>query len=192
MVPHAGSDRRRVGRIALQLRASARDCGRDDIPVRIVDISTHGCRIETLDHLFSGPPTLVIADFGAVPSRTVWQHGGLAGLEFLTPLSDTVIDRLLEAHSASTEATVRQLRELANRARLTSKDPTDKVTHGALRKMARDCAVQAIIAKMRLSETPHTHPTTPALTAAIIRRETAREIGPGFNFGFRVNWPGGH
>src|SRR6478672_1936830 len=44
--PLASPDRRRAGRAALSLTATMREGSRSKVQVRIIDISTHGCRIE--------------------------------------------------------------------------------------------------------------------------------------------------
>jgi c-di-GMP-binding flagellar brake protein YcgR len=59
------TDRRRASRTALRLSATIREANRSKVEARLIDISTHGCRVEAL--------------FSASPEGWVWLS--IAGLE---------------------------------------------------------------------------------------------------------------
>ena len=58
-------DRRRAERAALRLNATMREAGRGRVTARVIDISTHGCRIEA----------------GSGASVETWLWLSIAGLE---------------------------------------------------------------------------------------------------------------
>ena len=47
-LPEGQPERRRVPRAALRLNATIREPGRSRAGVKVIDISTHGCRIEAI------------------------------------------------------------------------------------------------------------------------------------------------
>ena len=89
-------ERRRANRAALRLSATMREAGRSRVQARLIDISTHGCRVECA----SGASAetwiwLSIAGLETQYCRVVWRHQEFAGLEFVTPLAEPVLERLL-------------------------------------------------------------------------------------------------
>ena len=84
--PFHEPDRRRAERAALRLNATMREAGRGRVTARVIDISTHGCRIEA----GSGASVetwlwLSIAGLETQYCRVVWRCQEFAGLEFATP-----------------------------------------------------------------------------------------------------------
>ncbi len=109
-------DRRRAPRAALRLSATIREPGRSRVGVRIIDMSTHGCRVEAS----SGAPAeawvlLSVAGLESQYCRIVWRAHEFAGLEFASPIAEAVLDRLLQDQDQQTESTVSELRSIANR-----------------------------------------------------------------------------
>lgn len=187
--PDEQPERRRVQRIGLCLEASAREPGRSRVPVRVIDISTHGCRIE----LFNGSLAddalwLGLANLQPQLCRIAWHREGFAGLEFGTPISEAVLDTLLAPHRKASETTVGELKELAKRAHRLSAQSPGEPGGDVLREFARDCSLQAVVQGLKLSEEMATpgeasgaEDGLASLTGSMIRRNT-REAAPGFSF----------
>lgn len=151
--PVGQPDRRRAERAALRLSATMREAGRGRMGVRIIDISTHGARIEATNV----PPAeswvwLSIAGLETQYCRVVWRAQEFAGLEFVTPLAEPVLERLLQDQSQLTETTIAELRDIANRTHrlATNQGGSDTET---LAELSKKCAVEAIIEGLRLGET---------------------------------------
>ena len=150
--PFVEADRRRAERAALRLNATMREAGRGRVTARVIDISTHGCRIEA----GSGASVetwlwLSIAGLETQYCRVVWRCQEFAGLEFATPLSEPVLDRLLQDTKQLTESTITELRDIANRThRLASKEGSADTT--TLAELSRKCAVEAVVEGLRLGE----------------------------------------
>ena len=150
--PFVEADRRRAERAALRLNATMREAGRGRVTARVIDISTHGCRIEA----GSGASVeswlwLSIAGLETQYCRVVWRCQEFAGLEFATPLSEPVLDRLLQDTKQLTESTITELRDIANRThRLASKEGSADTK--TLAELSRKCAVEAVVEGLRLGE----------------------------------------
>ena len=150
--PNGEPDRRRAERAALRLNATMREAGRGRVTARVIDISTHGCRIEA----GSGASVetwlwLSIAGLETQYCRVVWRCQEFAGLEFATPLSEAVLDRLLQDTKQLTESTITELRDIANRThRLASKQDSEETK--TLAELSRKCAVEAVVEGLRLSD----------------------------------------
>ena len=159
-----------VERIGLSLRASVREPGRNRIPVRVIDISIAGCRIEFIGVPF-GQKSLWITIDGceSVPARVKWQKDGFAGLEFMTMFSDAVLTRLLSQSAKSSENFASELREIAGRARLLNKRSEGEEA-GQVRMFSRDCSLRAIVHALRLEDPGAKTSTASRLTGALVRR----------------------
>lgn len=150
--PNAATDRRRSERAALRLNATMREAGRSRVTARVIDISTHGCRIEA----GSGASVetwlwLSIAGLETQYCRVVWRFQEFAGLEFATPLSEPVLERLLLDTEQVTESTITELRDIANRThRLSAKGNGEDTA--TLAELSHKCAVEAVVEGFRLSE----------------------------------------
>ena len=152
-LPEGQPDRRRVPRAALRLNATIREPGRSRVGVKVIDISTHGCRIEAI----SGATVdswvlLTIAGLDTQYSRVAWSRHEFAGLEFATPLADTVLDRLLQDQSELSEKSITELRDIATRThRLSTANGDDE----SLADLSRKCAVDAVVEGLRLGDSKH-------------------------------------
>src|SRR4051794_21982797 len=90
------SERRRVERLALRLTATMRDGTKSRVKVRVIDMSTRGCRIECTTNVEDDTWVwLSIAGLENQFCRVVWHHQEFIGLEFEKPLSEAVFERLL-------------------------------------------------------------------------------------------------
>jgi hypothetical protein len=128
----------------LRLSAVVRERGRGRIPIRIIDISTNGCRIELSCGLLVGTSVwLSISGLETLDTRIVWCHEGFAGLEFETPISEPVLDTLLKQQDSTSQEDIRQLRDIAKRVHRTSAHATPTVSDGVA-ELYRDCITDAI------------------------------------------------
>lgn len=185
MTPNSGQeDRRRTWRVALTLSATAGEVGRSKVPVRIVDISTHGCRIEVLNWPFSGSPIwLSIGGLEAKETRIVWRKDGFAGLEFTSPLSEPVLKSLLATQDCPTEKIMTDLRDLASRSKHLSARSANPNAH--LLRLSKDCSVYALVHALKSADRSATQITPPQLTSSMIRRNVPdQQIEPGFSVRF--------
>jgi hypothetical protein len=137
------------------LSASIREPGRSRVGVRVIDMSTHGCRIEAT----SGAPAeawvlLSVAGLESQYCRIVWRAHEFAGLEFASPIAEAVLDRLLQDQKQVSETTIGELRAIANRAHRLA---TVESSGGSetLVELSHKCAVDAVVEGLRLSNAKH-------------------------------------
>ena len=149
--PDGQPDRRRAPRTALRLNASIREPGRGRVSARVIDISTHGCRIEAMPSVATDSWVLLsIVGLETQYSRVVWSCHEFAGIEFANPIADAVLDRLLQEHGQLPETAIGELRAIATRARrLSTQDVSERRT---LAELSRQCAVDAVVQGLRLGE----------------------------------------
>jgi len=149
--PDGQPERRRAPRAALRLNATIREPGRSRMGARVIDISTHGCRLEALPGATTDTYILLsIAGLDTQYCRVVWSCHEFAGVEFAAPLAEAVLDRLLEEHGGLTESAIGELRSIATRAhRLSIQEEGERRT---LSELSRKCAVDAVVEGLRLGE----------------------------------------
>ena len=152
MMPEDQAERRRAPRAALRLTASIREPGRSRTGAKVIDLSTHGCRIEAMPGATTDSWILLsIAGLETQYCRVVWSCHEFAGVEFATPLNEAVLDRLLQDHQQLPETAISDLRAIANRAhRLSVQETGERQT---LTELSRKCAVDAVVEGLRLGET---------------------------------------
>jgi hypothetical protein len=145
-------DRRRANRIALHLAATLRE-GSRKAQARVIDISTHGCRVECPTVLADGTQVwLGIDGLQNQQCRVAWHCEEFVGLEFLTPLSEPVFERLVQEHQL-TDKTLRDLRGIASRTSwLARKAADDDVAN--LAELSRKCAEDAVVEGLRRGQAP--------------------------------------
>ena len=148
--PDARPERRRANRAALNLSATMRDGSRSKARVRVIDISTHGCRIECTTPVSDDSCIwLNLAGLEAQYCRVVWHCEEFVGLEFENPLAEAVLDKLLKDHSQLTETAVKDLRSIATRTHWLARKAGDDQIH-ILAELSRQCAVDALVEGFRL------------------------------------------
>jgi hypothetical protein len=149
--PEPETDRRRAPRNALRLNATIREPGRSRTGARVIDISTHGCRIEALPGASAESWILLsIAGLETQYCRVVWSCHEFAGVEFANPLSEAVLDRLLQDHGQLSETAIGELRAIATRTqRLSAQEEGERRT---LTDLSRKCAVDAVVEGLKLGE----------------------------------------
>ena len=144
-------DRRRAPRMAIRLNASIREPGRSRTGARLIDISTHGCRVEVTSGASQDTWVMLsIAGLETQYCRVVWRCHEFAGIEFATPLAEAVLERLLHDQQQLSETSISELRAIANRAHhLSVQEADDRQT---LTELSRKCAVDAVVEGLRLGE----------------------------------------
>jgi hypothetical protein len=150
--PEGEPERRRAPRNALRLNATIREPGRSRTGAKVIDISTHGCRIEALPGATTDSWVLLsIAGLETQYCRVVWSCHEFAGVEFANPLAEPVLDRLLQEHGQLSETAIGELRSIATRAqRLSAQEEGERRT---LSDLSRKCAVDAVVEGLKLGET---------------------------------------
>lgn len=145
-------ERRRAHRAALRLTATIREGGRSRTKVRLIDISTHGCRIECSSMVAADSWIwLSVAGLETQYCRVVWHCGEFVGLEFAKPLAEAVLERLLQEQELMPEITINELREIATRTHGLARQANDADIH-PLAELSRKCAVDAVVEGFRMSE----------------------------------------
>ena len=91
-----------------------REGSRGKFRVRLIDISTHGCRIECSSTVAADMRVwLNIAGLEAQNCRVVWHCQEFVGLEFEHPLAEAVLERLLQSQQQPPETRINELRDIA-------------------------------------------------------------------------------
>jgi hypothetical protein len=145
-------ERRRVSRTALSLSATMRDGNQTKAKARVIDMSTHGCRVECSSAVSAGARVwLGIAGLETQHCRVVWHCQEFAGLEFEKPLSDAVFERLLQDQKQLPKTEIEELRDIAGRAHWLARQAGDDEIH-LIAELSRQCALDAIVEGLRLSQ----------------------------------------
>ena len=145
-------ERRRSNRAALRLSATMREGTRGKVQVRLIDISTHGCRIECTSTVAADSRVwLNIAGLEAQNCRVVWHCQEFVGLEFENPLADPVLERLLQSQQQVPESRISELRDIATRTHWLARQAGESEIH-PLADLSKSCAVDAVVEGFRLGE----------------------------------------
>ena len=145
-------ERRRSDRTALRLTATMRDGTRKRVKARVIDLSTHGCRIECPSAVAADSWIwLSIAGLETQYCRVVWNFQEFVGLEFASPLSEAVFDRLLEDQQQLPETAITELRDIASRTNRLARQAGD-ADIAILADLSRKCAVDALVEGLRLGQ----------------------------------------
>jgi hypothetical protein len=147
------TDRRRANRIALHLSATLRE-GSRKAQARVIDISTHGCRVECPTVVADGAQVwLAIEGLQSQHCRVVWHCEEFVGLAFETPLSEAVFERLVQDQQQLPDKAIRDLRGIASRTNwLARKAGDDDIA--MLAELSRKCAEDAVIEGLRRGQAP--------------------------------------
>lgn len=129
-----------------------RSTGRGRTLVKLIDISTRGCRIQCSSTVEADSWLwLSVAGLDTQYCRVVWHCHEFVGLEFATPLAAAVLESLLHDQQHLPEATVNELRNIASRTHGLARQAGDADIH-PLAELSRKCAVDAVVEGFRLSE----------------------------------------
>ena len=146
------SERRRVERLALRLTATMRDGRSSRVRARVIDMSTHGCRVECTSTVDDDSWIwLSIAGLETQYCRVVWHCEEFIGLEFERPLSEAVFNKLLADQGQLPETTIKELRDIATRTHWLARKAGDGDI-AILAELSRKCAVDAVVEGLRLGE----------------------------------------
>jgi hypothetical protein len=146
-------NRRRVERLALRLSATMRDARSSRVRARVIDMSTHGCRIECTAPVDDGSWVwLSIAGLENQYCRVVWHCQEFIGLEFERPLSEAVFEKLLADQGQLSEAAIKELRSIATRTHWLARSATDDQI-SLLADLSRKCAVDSFVEALRAGGT---------------------------------------
>jgi len=142
-------ERRRAERSALHLNATMRD-GSRKAPAKVIDMSTGGCRIECSTVVASESWVwLGIDGLQNQRCRVVWHCEEFIGLQFETPLSEAVFDRLLQSQQQLPETAIRELRGIASRTHFLARRAAEEDI-AILADISRQCAESAVVEGLRL------------------------------------------
>jgi len=148
------TDRRRIGRTALRLTATMREGSKSRVQARVIDISTHGCRIECTSSVAADAWIwLSIAGLETQYCRVAWHCQEFVGLEFGKPLSEAVFERLLSDHQQLPETAINDLRKIASRTHWLARQAGDQDI-AILADLSRKCAEEAVVEGLRLGQQP--------------------------------------
>jgi hypothetical protein len=152
--PDGQAERRRASRTALSLSATMREGSRSKVQVRVIDISTHGCRVQCTSAVTNDSQVwLSIAGLENQYCKVIWHCQEFVGLEFEKPLATAVLDRLLKEQKNTSEATIGELREIATRTHWLATQADVADIH-ILAQISRQCAVDAVVEGFRLGKEP--------------------------------------
>jgi PilZ domain len=150
--PDGQPERRRGTRAAFSITATMREGSRTKVQVRVIDISTHGCRVECTSAVpVDACVWLSIPSLENQYCRVVWHCQEFVGLEFEKPLSAAVFDKLLKEQQQLNPKTITELREIAGRAHWLATQADIADIH-ILAELSRKCAVDAVVEGFKLSE----------------------------------------
>ena len=151
---HIQPDRRRSARTALRLNATMREGSKSRTKARVIDISTHGCRVECTSAAAEDAWIwLSIAGLETQYCRVVWHCQEFLGLEFAKPLSDAVFDKLLADHEQLGESGINDLRKIATRTHWLARQAGDSDI-ALLAELSRKCAEDAVIEGLSMAQPP--------------------------------------
>ena len=144
------AERRRTNRTALRLSATMRDVTRSRTRVRIIDMSTHGCRIESpFGVAVDSWIWLSITGLESQYCRVAWHCEEFVGLEFETPLSEAVFERLLADSKQLPDTAIKELLNIATRTHWLARQAGD-ANIAILAELSRNCAEDAVVEGLRL------------------------------------------
>jgi hypothetical protein len=152
MAESRSNDRRRVARSALRLTATMRDGRSSRVRARVIDMSTHGCRIECTSLVDDDSWVwLSIAGLETQYCRVAWHCQEFIGLEFEKPLAEPVFEKLLADQAQLPETAIKELRSIASRTHWLARQAGDD-NIAILAELSRKCAVDAVVEGLRLGE----------------------------------------
>ncbi len=85
------SERRCERRRACHLMALVREFGRPGKPVRVSNLSEHGCRLQGCDFAANSELWIKFADVPPIRAKVMWAHDGAAGCRFYEPLAKVMV-----------------------------------------------------------------------------------------------------
>ena len=146
-------------------------------------MSTHGCRVECPSVVADDSWVwLGIAGLETQRCRVAWHCEEFVGLEFETPLSEAVFDRLLQDQKQLPENAIQELRGIAEPDATGWRGRASDADIAILAEISRQCAENAVVEGLRLSQPRRNHPPTSDAALAPITRLRSR----GLRFPFKI------
>jgi hypothetical protein len=150
--PDGQPDRRRATRAALSLVATMREGSRSKVQVRVIDISTHGCRIQCTSAVpVDACVWLSIPTLENQYCKVIWACQEFVGLEFEKPLANAVFEKLIREQQELPETAISELRDIASRTHWLATQADIADIH-ILAELSRKCAVDAVVEGFKLSQ----------------------------------------
>ena len=141
-----------MNRAALSLAATVREEGGGEAPAQLIDISTHGCRIQCSSAAAADSWLwLDVAGLETQHCRVAWRCEEFAGLEFEQPVAAAVLEGLLQDQAQLPATGISELRDIAARTHGLARKANDADIH-VLAELSRTCAVDAVVEGLRLGE----------------------------------------
>jgi len=151
--PDGQPERRRTNRAALSLTATMREGSRSKVQVRVIDISTGGCRIQCTSAVaVDACVWLSIPTLENQYCKVIWACQEFVGLEFEKPLANAVFEKLVKEQQQLPENAITELRDIASRTHWLATQADIADIH-ILAELSRKCAVDAVVEGFKLSET---------------------------------------
>jgi hypothetical protein len=148
IVPIQQPERRRAARAALHLDATMRD-GNRKAEARVIDLSTHGCRVQCSTIVADDSKVwLSLPGLESQRSRVAWHCEEFIGLEFETPLSEAVFERLVQSQQQLPDKAISELRSIASRTSWLARRAGDDDI-AILADISRQCAENAVVEGLR-------------------------------------------
>lgn len=125
------------------------------MPTCVIDISMHGCRIESRSSFNSDSQLwLYLAHLEAMEVRIIWSRDNFAGIEFSVPLHQAVLDGLLGEAADLDEPDLEQLSDISRRSRWLAGRTSQSEAAQELARLSRDCAASVLVEKLAASDDP--------------------------------------
>jgi len=145
-------ERRRADRAALRLNATIRSTGKGRTRVKLIDISTGGCRIQCTSAVpVDACVWLSIPTLENQYCKVIWACQEFVGLEFEKPLANAVFEKLIKEQEQLPENAITELRDIASRTHWLATQADIADIH-ILAELSRKCAVDAVVEGFKLSE----------------------------------------
>jgi len=137
-------ERRTTPRFALNAPIQVRTRGGNAVEALLIDLSTTGCRFQSLNTLSPGTTLYIrMEGLSSIGASVVWSHDMFAGAVFATPLSDVVVDHLVARAGLAAPADPAAFRAVADRCTHLAARPLAHASADALLALAEDCRSQA-------------------------------------------------
>lgn len=129
-----------------------REGSRSKVQVRVIDISTHGCRIQCTSAVpVDACVWLSIPTLENQYCKVIWACQEFVGLEFEKPLANAVFEKLIREQQELPETAISELRDIASRTHWLATQADIADIH-ILAELSRKCAVDAVVEGFKLSQ----------------------------------------
>ena len=107
-------DRRTALRWSVDLVVKFREHKSCTLPVKLIDVSVTGCRLQTGFRLKSKEDAMIVLPgFEPLVARIVWNHDGQTGLRFVVPLHRAVVEHIYRLGNSAALAEAQRVKTLS-------------------------------------------------------------------------------